>query len=442
MQEGSRRLTRAEQKTRTRERLVAAARRVIARRGLTGASVDAISEDAGFSSGAFYSNFESKDEVFAAALDYHSREFDRFLQEHPGTGSVRARLAADGEWLESLEDWRVLFWLEIVAQGGRSDALKPALREYFGSARARLTRQIEEGARESGTSPARPAEELARVVLAAEIGLFVQAMFDDEPAARSSFAALLDLVAGDEPSRAPPGAPRGPRRAERPASERPAAAPSRTEGAWPWAWRDTPARRQAKRPARVEDLESGRGKDPAVRGKVHDPPQRPSGRLEARHRLPRVQQRQQRRDRVDRQQLPLVPQDPEHGGRRADWIAQVEQQAPHEGEVEPAHAVGVQVVHAHVAALDRRAERAVRDPEGRAVIRMVALEAVTLRRVGQRPASRSGPPDRRRWPPPPPLRGAPSRTPRSRRPCRCRYIACPSREAGSGTSSRSARVSK
>jgi len=196
MQGGTGRLTRAEQKSRTRERLVDAATRVIARRGLTGASVDAISEDAGFSSGAFYSNFESKDEVFAAALEYHSREFDRFLEEHPAAGSVPARLTPDGEWLKGLEDWRVLFWLEIVAQGGRSDALKPAVREYFDSARARLTNQMEEGARESGTQLPRPAAELARLVLAAEIGLVVQALFDDEPPGQDSLASLVELVFG------------------------------------------------------------------------------------------------------------------------------------------------------------------------------------------------------------------------------------------------------
>jgi len=172
---------------------------MIARRGLTGASVDAISEDAGFSSGAFYSNFESKDEVFAAALEFHSHEFDRFLEEHPAGGSVRSRLSADGEWLDGLEDWRVLFWLEIVAQGGRSDVLRPAVREYFDSARARLTVQIEKGERESATALARPPAELARLVLAAEIGLFVQGLFDDEPAARISFDTLLELLGGDPP---------------------------------------------------------------------------------------------------------------------------------------------------------------------------------------------------------------------------------------------------
>jgi len=53
---------------------------------------------------------------------------------------------------------------------------------------------MEEGARESGSTLPRPAAELARLVLAAEIGLFIQRLFEDEPAAQSSLASLLELV--------------------------------------------------------------------------------------------------------------------------------------------------------------------------------------------------------------------------------------------------------
>ncbi|MGO2745583.1 TetR/AcrR family transcriptional regulator [Microbacterium sp.] len=48
----------------TRARLLDAAAQVFAEVGLEGASVEAICERAGFTRGAFYSNFESKDELF------------------------------------------------------------------------------------------------------------------------------------------------------------------------------------------------------------------------------------------------------------------------------------------------------------------------------------------------------------------------------------------
>ncbi|WP_336646661.1 TetR/AcrR family transcriptional regulator [Microbacterium sp. USHLN186] len=48
----------------TRARLLDAAEQVFAEVGLEGATVEAVCERAGFTRGAFYSNFESKDELF------------------------------------------------------------------------------------------------------------------------------------------------------------------------------------------------------------------------------------------------------------------------------------------------------------------------------------------------------------------------------------------
>lgn len=50
----------------TRERMLEAARSVLAREGIQGASVEHICEQAGFTRGAFYSNFGSKDELLLA----------------------------------------------------------------------------------------------------------------------------------------------------------------------------------------------------------------------------------------------------------------------------------------------------------------------------------------------------------------------------------------
>ncbi|MFC7619522.1 TetR/AcrR family transcriptional regulator [Microlunatus sp. GCM10028923] len=52
----------------TQEKLMAAAVRIFAARGIIGASVEEISEEAGFTRGAFYSNFGSKDELVLALL--------------------------------------------------------------------------------------------------------------------------------------------------------------------------------------------------------------------------------------------------------------------------------------------------------------------------------------------------------------------------------------
>src|SRR5437016_838673 len=76
MHDGSvlkRRLTRAERQAQTRQDLLDAAARVFVKRGFTGSSVEEISAEAGYTRGAFYSNFRSKNELFVELL--HERVY-------------------------------------------------------------------------------------------------------------------------------------------------------------------------------------------------------------------------------------------------------------------------------------------------------------------------------------------------------------------------------
>jgi AcrR family transcriptional regulator len=73
-----RRLTRAEGKARTREHLLEAAARTFADKGFAGASVEEIAESAGYSTGALYANFESKEQLFIELLSTRrSRAIER-----------------------------------------------------------------------------------------------------------------------------------------------------------------------------------------------------------------------------------------------------------------------------------------------------------------------------------------------------------------------------
>src|ERR671914_602702 len=88
MRERVRRQPRAQ----TREELLDAAARVFARRGLDGATVEAVSEEAGFSTGAVYSNFESKEELFLSLYEERIQRRRRELRaavEGSGGGAAR-----------------------------------------------------------------------------------------------------------------------------------------------------------------------------------------------------------------------------------------------------------------------------------------------------------------------------------------------------------------
>ena len=68
------RLTREQKQADTREKLLASARERFARDGYGGASIEAIAENAGYSKGAFYPNFASKEAIFLEVLKKHSHD--------------------------------------------------------------------------------------------------------------------------------------------------------------------------------------------------------------------------------------------------------------------------------------------------------------------------------------------------------------------------------
>lgn len=96
----------------TRDALVAAAREVFASRGFHAASLEEISETAGFTRGAIYSNFQNKEELFFAVMDRHVEiqlaGFQDFFEQAGGPSAAadadilrvwkRLTGGADPEW--------------------------------------------------------------------------------------------------------------------------------------------------------------------------------------------------------------------------------------------------------------------------------------------------------------------------------------------------------
>ena len=82
---------------RTRERLIDAAYEVFAEHGVHAATVEQIVEEAGFTRGAFYSNFESKEELFFALAERENSRSIRQLEE--GTSRL-LNVARDGATLD------------------------------------------------------------------------------------------------------------------------------------------------------------------------------------------------------------------------------------------------------------------------------------------------------------------------------------------------------
>lgn len=121
----------------TRDRLVDAAITVFAEKGVLGASVEEICEAAGFTRGAFYSNFSSKDALCVAVLDRQMADQMAALDKALGTADIGGDRDIDASLTAALEvffasrptdrDW-VLTGQELRLHAARSPELAEAYR--------------------------------------------------------------------------------------------------------------------------------------------------------------------------------------------------------------------------------------------------------------------------------------------------------------------------
>jgi len=106
------RLTREESQAQTRAALIAVGRAHFLRDGLGGAVTEKIAEDAGYSRGALYANFDGKEELFLAVIREeqarHMNVFQSLLKEEP-SGKKRLKKFRDAiADLMTDHDWIVL----------------------------------------------------------------------------------------------------------------------------------------------------------------------------------------------------------------------------------------------------------------------------------------------------------------------------------------------
>jgi AcrR family transcriptional regulator len=106
------RLTREESRAQTCFRLIATGREHFLRYGLGGSVAETIAEDAGYSRGALYSNFDGKEELFLAVIhEEQARHFDIFRSILKDDSSSREKLTKMRDTFTDIitdRDWIVL----------------------------------------------------------------------------------------------------------------------------------------------------------------------------------------------------------------------------------------------------------------------------------------------------------------------------------------------
>ena len=192
------RLTPERRREQTRTHLLEAAAEVFARRGFHGASLDEVADAAGFSKGAVYSNFASKEDLFLALVKQRQ---ELMLQEFfaAATGEYRdtaARLQAITEVYRRLtptqDEWAL--WEEFLLYALRNTEQRAKLYADNEAAFAALVSMVEQQVRELGVDPPLSVEDLARLYLAIFDGLARQRALDPGQIPDDQFARLVTFV--------------------------------------------------------------------------------------------------------------------------------------------------------------------------------------------------------------------------------------------------------
>src|SRR5713226_6845485 len=169
-------LTPERRRAMTRQHLLDAAAIVFARKGFHGATLAEVAATAGFSKGAVYSNFKSKDDLFVELLDDRTNRQFAVVTEVLESGSheraeqfprIREIFQSDMFWGE---DFTTL-WLEFVLYARRNPQAKEKLAASVQRSRAQVQELIEHEYAIIGASPSYPTSALAEISLALFNGL-------------------------------------------------------------------------------------------------------------------------------------------------------------------------------------------------------------------------------------------------------------------------------
>jgi AcrR family transcriptional regulator len=184
---GARRLarpTRGERQGETRSALLRSASRSICERGLHGASIDRIAEEAGYTKGAFYANFASKEELFLVLLDEKfAAELERLETAMAGDGELaeEARKAAEGflTYVGRDPEWPRLYQ-EFAAHAARNEAFRAEFAARQRALRARMADVFARQAAAFGIEPPLPHADVAAMTFFMADGFLLDRIIDPE----------------------------------------------------------------------------------------------------------------------------------------------------------------------------------------------------------------------------------------------------------------------
>ena len=200
------RLSRQESRERTRAKLLESAERLFRSRGFHATSVEEIAESAGFSRGAVYSNFESKEDMFLALMDrWRATVLDVLvsaLTPSPETGALddlsTAIFFSEKEIREA--DWQLAV-AEFFVHALRSEPLRRELAAAYMDEREKIAAALENKLPEAAPRVGMTTAELASVIAALDTGLGLRRWVDPDSVPPDLFARTVSALVEDRTQR-------------------------------------------------------------------------------------------------------------------------------------------------------------------------------------------------------------------------------------------------
>jgi AcrR family transcriptional regulator len=190
---------RTARKARTRAQLLEAAAHIYARRGFAGATLEEVASEAGYTKGAVYAHFGSRENLLLALLEEHLASeiaeqlelFDRarVTWERPFAGSER--------WMEGLQEHpdRFRLFVELWGYAQREEPMRLRLASGLAQLRATFTHFAADSAADAQieTSP-EANEQFATVMLGLGLGLGMLELTDPPTVPSQLLGAVLSVL--------------------------------------------------------------------------------------------------------------------------------------------------------------------------------------------------------------------------------------------------------
>jgi AcrR family transcriptional regulator len=176
---------RSERRARTRAALLAAAARVYARRGFDAATVDEIAEQAGYTKGAVYNHFGSKENLMVALLDEHlaAQIAEQIALFDPSKETAERPRAGADRWMKRLDEDPDAFrlFVETCVLAQRDVELRDRVAAGFETWRATFRNfGAARTAHSSGEVPDALLDQVANLMLALGAGIGIVKLADPD----------------------------------------------------------------------------------------------------------------------------------------------------------------------------------------------------------------------------------------------------------------------